>query len=81
MLNFIQFISQNSPQLSTDQKVRLLDDFCVQLGYQEFLEDGVTPNPQSKTEFANWQITRFIKSTVEVKREMDARLTIEQLDL
>jgi len=80
MLNFIQFISQNSPQLSTDQKVRLLDDFCVQLGYQEFLEGG-SPNPQSKTDFANWQITRFIKLTVEAKREMDARLTIEQLDL
>jgi hypothetical protein len=64
----------------------MLDDFCEQYDYEEFIDDGTggsIPNPQSKSDFANEQITRFIRESVHAARLTAGReaITIEELDL
>lgn len=80
MLNFVQFINQNSPQLTNAQKTKMLDDMCLHFAYQETLLDGV-PNPQSKADFVNQLITNFIKSSVQRQRQASLAGTAEILDV
>jgi len=81
MLNFIGFINDNV-NLSMSQKLALLEDFCTQYGYQEVLDDG-SPNPESRREFANHHITRFLRESVNsVRRERaEAEAMYEELKL
>jgi hypothetical protein len=54
---------------------RIVDAFALQHHYEAFLEDGVTPNPETKAQFAKRVIGRFIKDTVraaETKAAEDA---------
>ena len=89
MLDFIGFISDNA-NLSAGKKVALLKDFCTQYNYQLTIwsvdEGGdpiQIPNPESRREFANRHITRFIRESVNAVRRQVAveTLTYEELEL
>jgi hypothetical protein len=80
MINFVQFINQNTPQLTAAQKTAMLDDMCLHFAYQEVLLDGI-PNPQSKADFVNALITNFIKSSVQRQRQMALAASAEVLDI
>lgn len=85
-LNFVQFINQNTPQLTTQQKVDMLDDFVYQNNYTDTVDDGqggTIPNPVSKSDFMNQLVTDFIKATVQARRVYIAQqaITTEELDL
>lgn len=74
LLDFIGFISDNVA-LSTDQKLALLEDFCDQYNYEEIVEDeegNEIPNPESRRHFANRQITRFLRESVNATRRQRA---------
>ena len=54
---------------------RIVDAFALQHGYEPFLEDGVTPNPETKAQFTKRIVGRFIKDVVraaETKAAEDA---------
>lgn len=73
-VNFIQHINQNTT-LTAAQKLRLLDDFVYGEGYTDTVlnTSGETiPNPVSKTQFFNRQVSKYIMSRIELYRGGEA---------
>lgn len=82
-LNFMKFISDNV-DLAAEKKVALLEDFCAQYGWTEFLIDNdgnEVPNPVSRTDFANQKVTQFFIQSINAARRKRAEeaVTIEEL--
>lgn len=49
---------------------RVVDAVCARGRYSAFLTDGVTPNPQTKAQFAKAQVVMFLRhSTIEYEAE------------
>lgn len=84
MLDFIGFINDNV-NLPAAKKVALLDDFCAQYNYQVTIPgvDGLPiPNPESRQQFANHQIGRYIRDVVNATRRIEAieSIIFDELD-
>ncbi len=43
---------------------RVVNGLCGQFGYNEYLEDGVTPNPETPAQFAKQVVVQFVKNGV-----------------
>lgn len=67
-MNFIQFIKDNT-ELTTEQEVAMLDDFCTSQGYDE------NNQGETKVEFANRMIAEWVKNKINSRRESVARST------
>lgn len=83
MLDFIGFINDNV-DLAVDKKLALLNDFCAQYAYEEFIFDDEhkeVPNPETKRQFANRKISRYIIESVHAARRKTAVETIELEEL
>lgn len=57
---------------------RVINAFAKQYLYSPTLPDGVTPNPETKQEFAKRQVKEFIKRTVRQAEVESAKLTAQQ---
>lgn len=74
-LDFKTFVSDNV-DLTSAKKIALLDDFVLQYGYEENIDDGeggTIPNPVTKTETFNQKVTDFIVQTINAQRLKVAR--------
>ena len=78
MLDFVGFINDNW-QATPAKKLALLDSFVAQYGYEEMI-NGI-PNPVSKREFTNVQITGFIRDSVNAFRRGEAEAVVEYDEL
>lgn len=67
--------------LSGSDLTRAVDALSTRWGYGPFLEDGTTPNPQSKGEFVRLQIARWIKSEVRAHELATAQAAITVTDV
>jgi len=76
MINFISYINQNTPQLTAQQKQKMLDDFVEFHGYS-----GLLPPLPTKADYANMIITNFLKNAVERTRIKQIQTEIEVLDI
>jgi hypothetical protein len=85
-LDIIGHINQEAVNLTTQQKLKMLDDYASYFGYSDTLEDGdgnTIPNPETKKEFANRMIEKHIRDIVKSvrKRRAEAQVTYEELEL
>lgn len=65
-MDFVGFINSEWTA-SGAKKLAMLNDFTQQQGYQE--EIGGEPNPMTRKDFANQEITRFIVKNVNATRK------------
>jgi hypothetical protein len=81
-LDIIGHINQEAVNLTTPQKLDMLDDYTEYFGYSDTLEDG-SANPETKKEFANRMIEKHIRDIVKSvrKRRAEAKVTYEELEL
>lgn len=75
-MDFIGFINSEWGAAAA-VKLEMLEDFCDQYGYQEFLPDEegnlTIPNPESRKAFANGKIKQYIIETVNAIRIQRAK--------
>ena len=85
MLDFVTFIAANWDAPAATKQA-MLDDFVEAYHWQENItdEDGnEIPNPVTKAQLTNYQITRFIVETVNAvrKRRAEQAAIYDDLDL
>jgi len=87
MIDFVKYISENTPKLTAAKKKAMLEDLAESLQYPETAYDhekgAQIPNPQSKADYVNEKITYWIKIRVMgTRRERAAKAQIiEELDI
>lgn len=60
---------------------RAVDALATRWGYSPFLDDGVTPNPQTKSEFVRLGIARWVKSEVRAHELATAQAAVTVTDV
>jgi len=85
-LDIIGYINDNVTNLTTEQKLAMMDDICYAFDYREEVsdEDGnMIPNPITKKEWANRHIIIKIVGIVNLARMKKARdaIAFEELEL
>jgi hypothetical protein len=87
MLNFVQFINDNTSNLTVAKRKELLQDLAESFQYKTEIEDPSTglliPNPQNMSEFVNEKLTNYIKvriNNVRLERSIKS-ITIENINI
>ena len=87
MLDFVKFISENTPKLNNAKRKALLEDLAESFQYKTEVEDpstgAIIPNPQNRTDFVNEKLTNYIKLRVKGARAERAQkaISIEELEI
>lgn len=67
--------------ISAGDLTRAVDALSVRWGYSPFLADGVTPNPQTKSEFVRLRIGAWIKAEVREHELAAAKSAVTVTDI
>lgn len=85
-IDILGFINTQEPVVnwSTEKKLLLVDKYCLARGYQEYIEDNgeVILNPQTKKDFMNNDLIKYIKKIVnnQIKEDAIKWLLIETIE-
>lgn len=60
---------------------RIIDAFATAYSYSATLNDGTTPNPETKAQFAKRMVRDFIINTVRSQEVVAAQATVVKIDL